>query len=160
MSYFICLFLTNGYKLHVVFKISYYYKRNEMSRNVKQRTFRHVRPEKILISLRIRAVWSESSLCAFWIAENAIWSDCTDAQDDLNHTSVHISKSTFSDVAGRLTRVFFFFTTSLQHYCLHVPMENIIENFEYYVRIQITKFTFYNYFFMVAARITRTPYLA
>ena len=39
-----------------------------VSHNVKNRTFVHVRPAKIQISLRIRAVWSESSLGAFWIA--------------------------------------------------------------------------------------------
>ena len=38
----------------------------KMSRNVKQRTFGQVRPAKIQISLRIRAVWSESSPGAFW----------------------------------------------------------------------------------------------
>ena len=32
----------------------------------------HVRPVKIQISLRIRAVWSESSLGAFWIASDAM----------------------------------------------------------------------------------------
>ena len=40
-------------------------------RNVRKRTFGHVRPSKIQISLRIRAFWSESSLGAFWIANNA-----------------------------------------------------------------------------------------
>ena len=39
--------------------------------NVRKRTFGHVRPAKIQISLRIRAVWSESSLSAFWIAKDA-----------------------------------------------------------------------------------------
>ena len=42
-----------------------------MSRNVKQRTWEHVRPAKIQISLRIRAGWSESSQGAFWIAKDA-----------------------------------------------------------------------------------------
>ena len=32
--------------------------------------FGHVRPEKIQISLRIRAVWSKSSLGAFWKAKD------------------------------------------------------------------------------------------
>ena len=36
--------------------------RNHMSRNVRKRTFWHVRPTKTQISLRVRAVWSESSL--------------------------------------------------------------------------------------------------
>ena len=39
--------------------------------NVRKRTFSHVRPAKIQISLRIRAGWSESSLGAFWIAKEA-----------------------------------------------------------------------------------------
>ena len=38
--------------------------KKRMSRNVRKRTFGHVRPAKIQISLRIRAVWSESSLAA------------------------------------------------------------------------------------------------
>ena len=50
-----------------------------------KRTFGHARPAKIQIRLRIRAVWSESSLGAFWIAKEAMclhadnedWSDCT-----------------------------------------------------------------------------------
>ena len=40
-------------------------------RNVRERTFGHVRPAKIQISLRIRADWSESSLGALWTAEDA-----------------------------------------------------------------------------------------
>ena len=40
-----------------------------MIRNVRKRTFGCVRPVKIPISLRCRAVWSESSLGAFWIAK-------------------------------------------------------------------------------------------
>ena len=43
----------------------------KMNRNVRECTFRRVRPARIQISLRIRAVWSESSLGAFWIAEDA-----------------------------------------------------------------------------------------
>ena len=41
-----------------------------MSRTVKKRTFGMVRP-KIQISLRIRVIRSEFSLCAFWIAKDA-----------------------------------------------------------------------------------------
>ena len=41
------------------------------SPNVRKRSFRNVRPAKIQISLRIRAVWSESSLGAFRIARDA-----------------------------------------------------------------------------------------
>ena len=40
-----------------------------MSNNIWKRIIAHVHPEKIQISLRIRAVWSESSPSAFWIAK-------------------------------------------------------------------------------------------
>ena len=38
-----------------------------VSLNVRKRTFEHMRPAKIQIRLRIRAVWSESSLGAVWM---------------------------------------------------------------------------------------------
>ena len=41
---------------------------NITARYIRKRTFAHVRQAKIQISLRIRAVWSESSLGTFWIA--------------------------------------------------------------------------------------------
>ena len=48
-----------------------YLKGNYLNRNGRKRTARHVRPAMIQISLRIRAVWSESSPAAFWIAKDA-----------------------------------------------------------------------------------------
>ena len=42
--------------------------------NVRKHTFGHMRPVKIQISLRIRAVWPESLLGAFWIAKGAMFS--------------------------------------------------------------------------------------
>ena len=42
---------------------------SEMSEN--KCTLGHVRPAKIQVSLRIRTVWSDSSLCTFWIAKDA-----------------------------------------------------------------------------------------
>ena len=42
-----------------------------LSRNVRKRTFWRVHPAKIQISLRVRAVWSESSQGAFWITKDA-----------------------------------------------------------------------------------------
>ena len=75
-------------------------------------TFERMRPAKIQTSLRIRAVWSESSLGAFWIAkttkflhaDNEDWSDYT----DLNLRWLHMSEGRFSVVAVRL------WTTSTQ----------------------------------------------
>ena len=57
-----------------------------------------VRPAKTQISLGIRPVWSESSLCAQWVAKDPSflhadsedWSDWADAQADLSHRRVHV----------------------------------------------------------------------
>ena len=43
---------------------------NVMSRGTAFTTTWHVRPAKTQISLRIRAVWSESSHGAVWVANN------------------------------------------------------------------------------------------
>ena len=69
---------------------------DENSRNVGKRTIGHVRPVKIQASLRIRAVWPESSLV--WIAKDAkflhvnneYWSDCANVPADLNRRWVHL----------------------------------------------------------------------
>ena len=42
-----------------------------MNRNVRKRAFEYLRPATIQISLRIRAVWSESSQVRFMIAKDA-----------------------------------------------------------------------------------------
>ena len=47
-----------------------YFIPNKLSRNVRERTFWQMRPAKIQIRLRICAVWSESSLGAYWIAQD------------------------------------------------------------------------------------------
>ena len=60
-------------------------------------------PVKIQISLRIRAVWSESSLGIFWIAKDAVsicgqrrlLSDCADAQANLSLRWAHRWEGTF-----------------------------------------------------------------
>ena len=44
----------------------------KINRSVRKRIFGHVRPARIQIRLRIRAVWSESSLGAFWRAKDAV----------------------------------------------------------------------------------------
>ena len=56
-----------------------------------------VRPAKTQISLGIRPVWSESSLCAQWVAKDPVflhadsedWSDWADAQADLSLRWAH-----------------------------------------------------------------------
>ena len=48
---------------------TFVYKIDRINRNVRKRTFGHLHPTKTQISLRMRAVWSESSLSAWrdWI---------------------------------------------------------------------------------------------
>ena len=56
-----------------------------------------VRPAKTQISLGIRPVWSQSSLCAHWVAkvpmflhaDSEDWSDRADAQADLSLRWAH-----------------------------------------------------------------------
>ena len=79
-----------------------------MSRIVRNRTSGHVRSAKILISLRIRAGRTESSLGTFWIAKDAKflpadkedWSGCSDAQADWSLRWAHMSKGMFSNVVA------------------------------------------------------------
>ena len=76
-----------------------------MSRNIRKSTFGHLHPAKIQITLRIRTVWSESLLDAFWksndvkflYADNEDWSDwliwdfagrTCDTEGTLSHVSV------------------------------------------------------------------------
>ena len=59
----------------------------------------HVRPAKTQISLGIRPVWSESSLCVLWVAKdpqflhvhNEDWSDWADVKADLSLCWAHRS---------------------------------------------------------------------
>ena len=46
---------------------------NHLSRTVSKCTLSEVRPAKIQIRLRIRAVWSESSLGVIWIAKDLFY---------------------------------------------------------------------------------------
>ena len=56
-----------------------------LNRNVRKRPFGHVRLVKIQISLRIRAVWSESSLGAYWTAKGAKFLHANN--EDFNQTA-------------------------------------------------------------------------
>ena len=59
-----------------------HHERNDMNHNVRKRTFIHVRQAKNQIRLRIRAVWSESSLGAFWLAKDVkyLYEDYEDSE--------------------------------------------------------------------------------
>ena len=69
----------------------------QMSRDMTKPTKWHVRPAKTQISLGIRPAWSESSMCAQWVAkdpkflhaDNEDWSFWADAQADLNLRWAH-----------------------------------------------------------------------
>ena len=71
-----------------------------MRRDIKKRIYGYGHPAKILIRLRTRAVWSESSLGAFWIAK--------DAQNEYSDQTVHsvrwahMSEGTCSHVAAHM----------------------------------------------------------
>ena len=58
-----------------------------MSENV---IFVHVRPAKIRISLSIRAVWSQSSLSAFWIAKDANFLPADNEDSDQTERSLRM----------------------------------------------------------------------
>ena len=68
-----------------------------MSRLMTKPTKWHVRPVKTQISLGIRPVWSDSSLCAKWVAKDPSflhadsedWSDWANAQADLSLRWAH-----------------------------------------------------------------------
>ena len=84
--------------------------RNQLSRNVRKRTWKYVRIKKTQISLLIRAVWFESSLSPGNFASltfQTAFSEDSDqtaqiAQSDLNLHWAHMSKGAFSDVMVRL----------------------------------------------------------
>ena len=70
----------------------------------------HVHPAKTQISLGVRPVWSESSLCAQWVAkgpsflhaESEDWSDWADAQADLSLRWAHMPFCWFCHVAAQI----------------------------------------------------------
>ena len=81
-----------------------------------------MRPAKIQISLRIRAVSSESSLGVFLYSskvsscrQRRLWSDCADARADLSLRWAHMSEGTFPDVAAQFTmsHVFYFLPSTI-----------------------------------------------
>ena len=91
-----------------------------MSRNVRQRTFGHVHPAKIQISL-IRIFtgcildnqgWKVSSC-----RERRLWSDCADTQIDLRLRWAHMSESTFPHIAAQITSSFFHCKAEKQAWC-------------------------------------------
>ena len=85
--------------------------RYHMSRNFRKHTFGQVRPVKIQIRLRIRAVWSESSLGTFWITkfakflrtDNKDWSDCAHPQADLSLRWVHMWEGMLSQIPTHIS---------------------------------------------------------
>ena len=87
-----------------------------MNRNMRKRTFWHVRPTKTQIRSRIRTVWSEfidrvKRLCILDYPKCARWrfrSDCANAQSDLNLRWAHMSEGTFSNITADV----FFMTSS------------------------------------------------
>ena len=84
-----------------------------MNLNVRKRTFRHVRPTKTQISLRIHEVWSESSLSAWRnfvsLAIQNAFSEDSDQTARMRRLiwilTGRTSEDTFSDVAANVKGV-------------------------------------------------------
>ena len=107
-----------------------------INRNFRKRTFGYMRPANVQFSLRIRAVWSESSLGAFWIvmdakflnADKDDWSDCAHAQTDLSLCWAHMQEDTFFHVAlhlGPVVQSVVSLTSSLRVISLTVLADSI-----------------------------------
>ena len=71
-----------------------------MRRNGRKRTFWYVRLTKTLISLRIRAVWSESSLFTWRNFASLTIQDAPSEESDPNLCCANMSEGTFSDVVA------------------------------------------------------------
>ena len=69
-----------------------------MSRNVRKRTFGHVRRAKIQIRIFIKRILDSQGCKISSCGQRRLWSDCTDAQDDLNLRRAYMSASTFANV--------------------------------------------------------------
>ena len=85
MNYSKCAWLSSYILPALVYMRSYF----------RKRTFGQKRLATIQISLRFRAVWSESSLCAFWIAKNA---KCLHVDNEGSAQTVQMSETTISHV--------------------------------------------------------------
>ena len=98
----------------------------QMSRLVTRPRKWAFRPAKTQISLGIRPVWSEFSMCAPWVAKDPSflhadsedWSDWADAQADLSHRLAH------SHFVGFIMRRLKYSTQIL---CLRGPVDYLIQ---------------------------------
>ena len=92
----------------------------DLSRSMTKPTKWHVRPAKTSISLGIRPVWSESSLCALWIAKDPVLlqADREDWSDSVNGQAYQIRRWAY--------RSFWSFCRAAAHFIL--LCENIYEN--------------------------------
>ena len=62
---------------------------------VRKHTFEHFLPAMIQVSLRIRTIWSESSLGAFWVAKDAIFLHADNEDSDQTARSAGWFESSF-----------------------------------------------------------------
>ena len=84
-------------------KVVFAWRGPHINHNVIKRTFGHVCPAKIQVSLRIRAVWSEYSLSAFWIGKDTTFLHADNRVSDqtvLRLRWAHMSEGTLSHIAG------------------------------------------------------------
>ena len=101
-----------------------------MCRNIRKHTIRHVRPMKIQIRLRIRAVWSESSLGTFWIARDANFLKA-DKDDLLSLRWAHMSEGIW---CLRLLLIYIFVGAStVEEECMRALLETWIHDVDDYL---------------------------
>ena len=94
-----CLIITQCLPVHNVWNLGRDF-HVYMCRNVRKPTFWYLRHVKTQISLRIRVVWSESSLSAWrnfasLAIQNALSDHCANTQTDLNIPQAHMSGSRY-----------------------------------------------------------------
>ena len=116
---YIILFLLTVIRLvcnnHVLDNVVVFSCNKCLSNNVRKRTFRHVRPAKIQISLRIRTVWSESSLGVFLIARNVKFLHARMSRLIRSSLGARVRRYVFSH-SNLLCAITFFFNVFIIHY--------------------------------------------
>ena len=86
---------------------------NEWAGDQPKGTSWHMRPSETQISLPVRAVWSESSMGALWVAkgptflraEVILWSECADVRTSFKPSCTHMSTYTLCWIPAHIIMV-------------------------------------------------------
>ena len=96
--------MENGGKHYLRVLSPYTVNLNDMTRKERRRTFGHVRPARIHISLHFRTVWSESSLDSFWKSKDAKFLHVDNEDSD---QTVRMRRLTWVFVGGTCQKIRF-----------------------------------------------------